>query len=262
MFEGSRVFFLAMAAKRQLAGETMKNTSGIVALLLMTLIASVGVAQTTVVNFGTVSQFTGPGDLDLSGDIVRAVNFNGSDTTVAGVNFKSDAGDPDFVGPQQVVGWQNRPEYGDTADDDNLEAIMHDIRWANSGASEFLEAHVPVTAGQEYKLQLLISGNHQESRVWDIEIEGMEAVDSLTSLGLHTDTYDVGRSVVYTFQDQAPDDVLDIRMGQIFGETAGDDLNPIWQAMTLELIPEPSAASLMLMSLAGLGLFSRRIRRR
>ena len=214
----------------------------------------------TVVNFGTVSQFEGPGDLDLDGNIVKATNFNGSALSVAGVTFEADAGDTDYVGPQNVVGWQNRPEYGATADDDNLEQIMHDIRWANSGAGEFLEANIGVDVGTEYKVQLLISGNHQENRVWDIEVEGAIGVEDITSLGLDTDAYDVGRSVVYTHTLTADDDTLNIVMGNVSGDTAGDDLNPIWQALTVEAIPEPSAATLALLGLCGMLLRMRRRR--
>ena len=237
----------------------MRNILATIAVIGMCFVASTGFAA-TVITIGTISQFTGPGDLDLDGNIVKATNFNGPDTTVAGVTFESDAGDPDYVGPQNVVGWQTKPEYGNSSDDDNLEAIMHDIRWANSAVPEFVEAHIPVIAGELYKLQILISGNHPEFRVWDIEWEGIEAVDSITSLGFTSDTYDMGRSTVYTLEAPAIDDVMDIRMGQVFGQTEGDDLNPIWQALTLELVPEPSTGLLILLGSAVFVLVQRRRR--
>lgn len=231
-------------------------------LVVLALAVTTSVHGATVVNFGEVRQFSGPGDLDLSGNMVKAVNFNGADITVAGVTFASDAGDAELVGPQNVVGWQTRPEYGATADDDNLESIMHDIRWANSGASEFLEAHIGVTTGQEYKVQLLISGNHPENRVWDIEVEGAIAIDELTSLGLDTDTYDIGRSIVYTHTFTAGDNTLDIVMGNVSGDTVGADLNPIWQALTVEAVPEPSTGLLLLVGLTATLLGIRRQRTR
>lgn len=238
----------------------MKLFSAVSLGIGLVLLASPALAQPTVIGLGTVSQFTGPGDLDLDGNIVKATNFNGPDTVVNGVTFATDVGDPDYIGPQNVVGWQTKPEYGDTADDDSLEAIMHNIRWANTGApeQEFLEAHIPVVAGQEYQLQILVSGNHEEARVWDLEVEGIEAVDGLTSLGLDTDTYDIGRSVVYTVQAEAPDDVFDIRMGTLFGQEFGADLNPIWQGLTLEAIPEPTTASLLLLGLVSIGVMRKR----
>ena len=227
----------------------MRRVTAIIAGLGVCLATASGFAE-TIVNIGTVSQFSSPSDLDLTGDFVKAVNFAGPDLTVSGLTFSSDEGDPDFVGPNDIASWATRPEFGDSTDDDNLEQIMHSIRFAlNSSADTTLEAHIGVEAGQLYKIQLLISANRNEARRWDIEIEGIEAVDEIFSLGLDTDTYDIGRSMVYAHTLIAGDDTLDIRMGNLFGEISSGDPNPIWQAMTVELVPEPTTTSLMLLGL-------------
>src|SRR5687768_13841758 len=144
-------------------------------LLLLLLALPENLSAGTVVNFGTVTQFTGPTDpnLDLNGQFAYAINFSPDDPvrTVNGLNFIPDTQaipGATLLGPQQVLAWQGKPEYGVTADADSLEEIMHDIRWASAGAGEKLQATLAVTPGIPYKLQILISGNHFESRRWDI----------------------------------------------------------------------------------------------
>ena len=105
----------------------------------------------TVVNSGAVGIVRGPSSLDLTGDIVYAVNFsaNDPDLVVGGVTFVPDTNPPvgtSFVLPNTVSPWQVKPEFGSSADDDALEQIYEDIRWANAGAAQQLEAHLPVTA--------------------------------------------------------------------------------------------------------------------
>ncbi len=217
------------------------------ALLLAALAASLGATATagTTVHFGTVSSFSGPADLDLDGDIVYSVNFSADDpaTTVNGVTFTPDTSPipgASFTGPNQVTPWQGSPEFGNSVDDNALERILQDIRWANSGSGQTLHANLDVTAGLEYKLQLLISGNHQEQRIWDIRVDGLDCVDEISSLGVQPGAgYSQGSATVYTYQFAATDAQVNVVMGDLFGTSDGGDRNPIWQALTLEKVTVP-----------------------
>ena len=202
----------------------------------------------TVITLGSVTQVSAVGDLDLAGLITHAINFSANDPplTLGGVTFTPDSSPPvgtSFVGPNNVTPWETKPEFGDTADDDTLEQIFEDIRWANTGASQVLEAHIPVTSGQSYKLQILFYGNHAEDRRWDIEVEGALAVDEVTSLGANVDgvnpDYPPNAGVLYQAMLTATDASLDVRfVGDLPGSNndGGSDRNPIWQALTVERV--------------------------
>jgi hypothetical protein len=199
----------------------------------------------TTVNFGNVRQIGGPQDLDLTGEFVYAVNFSADDgpRTVAGVVFQPDRlpiPGASFIGPQQVTGWQTKPEFGATADANELEEILHDIRWANSDANERLRATLAVKAGEMYRLQVLISGNNAEDRHWDLRINGREAVDELTSLGVAPgNVYQTSRATLYEWEFESLGNSMIIEMGTLFGDNDGGDRNPIWQALTLERTTAP-----------------------
>jgi hypothetical protein len=201
-----------------------------------------GVWGATVVKLGNVRQLTGPQDLDLEGNIVYAINFSADDPirTVRGVQFLPDrqaiAG-VTLVGPQLVTAWQTKPELGSTADANQLEEILHDIRWANAGSNERLRATLNVTAGLEYKLQILISGNRVEDRRWDIRVNGQEAVDEITSLGISPgQSYSPARATVYTYQFTPITTNIVVEMGNLFGANDGGDRNALWQALILERV--------------------------
>ncbi|MBL9135184.1 MAG: lamin tail domain-containing protein [Verrucomicrobiales bacterium] len=199
----------------------------------------------TTVHLGQVRQISGPQDLDLTGDFVYAVNFSADDgpRTVAGVTFQPDRVSipgASFVGPQQVTGWQAKPEFGATADANELEEILHDIRWANAGANERLRATLAVQAGESYRLQILISGNTAEDRRWDLRINGREAVDELTSLGSAPgNSYQRSRATLFEWEFESLGTTMIIEMGDLFGAKDGGDRNPIWQALTLERTTAP-----------------------
>jgi hypothetical protein len=201
----------------------------------------------TVVKLGSVTQIFGPQDLDLEGNIVYAINFSATAPSliVRGVTFLPDnkpIPGATLVGSQNVVGWQNKPEFGSTADDDALEEILHDIRWADAGSNQRLKATLTVTAGEEYKLQILISGNTSENRIWDIRINAQEAVGEITSLGVSPgQSYSSGRATLYTYQFRPAASAIVVEMGNLFGSNDGGDRNPIWQALTLEKISVPPA---------------------
>ena len=225
-------------------------------LLGILLIGHGQVRANTVANLGTVSQFTGPdaATLDLTGQFDYAINFSANDPvrTVKGLAFLPDnqpIPGAALIGPQNVTPWQTKPEYGSTADADALEEIMHDIRWADPGSGQKLQASLVVTPGITYKLQILISGNGTENRRWDIRINGQPAVDEISSLGATPGaTYATARSTVYSYEFTPVTSPLVVEMGNFFGINDGGDRNPIWQALTLERVfipPAPEDISLV-----------------
>jgi hypothetical protein len=231
----------------------MKKISlSVVNLCLLTFPSLVSAA--TVVNSGTISAINGPSALDLTGEMVHAINFsaNDPDRTVRYVRFTPDSAlAPGLtVGPNNVTPWFAKPDFGVGADEGSLSEIFADIRWANAGAGETLQAHLPVVTGETYKLQILVYGNKDENRRWDIEVEGAITVDEITSLGASDGDgllplYAPDAGVVYTLTFTAGDDTLDVRMGDIGGTSDGGDRNPIWQAMTLEhLVPDTDSDGL------------------
>lgn len=219
----------------------------------------------TTVNAGAINVVTGPATLNLANP-VYAVNFVGPDATVNGVTFQSDTtaiAGFSSVGPQNVVGWQTKPEFGSSADDDSLEQIYQDIRWTNAAADPPLQANMDVTAGQQYRLQILFYGNHAlDTRGWDISVDGTLVVDNVSSLGAYSDplllpAYSPNLGLVYTYDFVAPDGQVNVAMGQLGGDPSElPDLNAIWGGLALTQIPEPSC--LLLGGLASLALWRRR----
>ncbi len=199
----------------------------------------------TAVLLGNVSALAGPQDLDLDGEFVYAINFSTDDPirVVHGVSFTPDRlpiPGATLVGPQSVTPWQAKPEFGNSSDANQLEEILRDIRWANTAGGERLRATLQVVARNEYKLQILISGNVVEDRRWDIRVNGLNAVDEITSLGVSPgQRYAANRATLYTYQFVAATTSVIVEMGTLFGATDGGDRNPIWQALTLEKITVP-----------------------
>lgn len=135
---------------------------------------------------------------------------------------------------------ETKPDYGASADDDNLETIMHSIR--HGGPRVDLDVEV----GQEYKLQLMFSDNGRDyDRAFSVIIEG-ETVAEIVAPAFALD-----RGTVFTYQFRASDDILNIVLsGQDIG--AGTDHNPILNAFTLENVPEPGTLMLACAGLVGL----------
>ena len=217
----------------------------------------------TTVNVGSINQINGPGSLDLT-NVIYAVDFqqNLPNQTVNGVTFVHDATPPpgfSSVGPRDVVEWQTKPEFGATADDTALEEIYSDIRWTLAGTDPPLQANMDVTPGLQYRLQVLFYANHgAENRVWDIQVDGVDAVENITSLGIDTGTgppaYSPNIGLAYVYDFTAPDAQVNVVMGQLFGTNfiPGTDSNAIWQGIILTQIPEPSTFALGAFAVIGL----------
>jgi len=217
---------------------------GSISVLLALLLVSPSSAEIVVFE-GTIGTFGSGDDLDLSPTepIVYAINVNGIALDVNGVEFVN--GISDFPGYaisstheiQAPAGWADKPEFGDTDDDNNLETIMHSIRW--SLAPSALTVDLEVTAGKSYQLQLLTSENQAgvdgtRQRSWDIQIEDIFVVDEYNSSGTDPVSNNTSLGGVYTYNYTALDDELNILFGNVGGETNdAPDRNPILQAVIL-----------------------------
>jgi Bacterial TSP3 repeat len=227
----------------------MKKIPVLFAVLCALLLSWQPLGAATTVNFGTISEITGPADLDLAGDIRYAVRFNGPDMTVNGVTFVSDNPPPagfSSVGTQNVVNWQTKPEFGSTPDDEALEEIYSDIRWTNAAVDPPLQATMDVTVGLQYRLQILFYGNHAgDRRGWDIQVDNVDAVDNITSLGVDAGggvpLYSPNIGLVYTYDFTASNSQVNVSMGQLFGVGPEQpDQNAIWSGIILERISAPA----------------------
>lgn len=213
------------------------------------------VSSTTVLA-GSAGLIHGLSEVDLTGEMVYAINFSANDgpRVVNGVTFTPDTALPPgvtTVGPNNVTPWQTKPNFGSTPDDDAFEGIFEDIRWANSTtASPNLEAHLDVTPGDLYKLQVLFYENKAGNRRWDIQVEGTTSVDEITSNG-PTDAggavpgYQSNAAVLFSQVLVAGDTTLDVVMGNLDGANDAGDRNPIWQGLTLERLGADTDADLL-----------------
>ncbi len=188
--------------------------------------------------FGEARGFGGPADLDLDGPMVYAIDVSPSAPAarpVGGAVFTRDNATPgvSVAAQHSIDNWGTKPEYGSSTDDDNLEEIMHDIRWS---ANSPVTANMDVVRGNTYKLQLLFSENaHLEPgrRPFDIYIDGVLAHDEFDPV-YYRGTWDsVNRGAVYTATFTAGDSQLNVALTP--GST-GDDRNPILNAFTLEQV--------------------------
>jgi len=197
-----------------------------------------------------------PGEgLDMQGDFIYAVNARGPAPAgpVGDANFTDEAGEPGvtIVAQNNSPNWHN-PNYGGSANDNNLETVMQSIRWS--------EIPNPVTTtmtdlmpGYLYKLQLLF-GESCCNRGFDVFLDGALLADDFNPgvvQGGSSSTASQGAVVSVLFW--ARDDTANVLLS---GISASDpDHNPILQGLTLELVAVPEPATLAIWSLlAGLGI--------
>ena len=200
----------------------------------------------------TTGSFTG-GDvgegLDLDGNFLYAVNVvNAGAGQVRDTNFTSDTSTAGVSLPnwtQQIPNWIGT-NYGATTNDDNLEKAITSIRHGPNGGTG--QINLDVTQGQQYQLQLLF----QEgccNRGFDVEVDGANIADNF-STGPVSNTQGVFVRHLFTAADSQLNVVLN-------GPGGGfPDSNPIINAFTLEVIPEPSA--LALLGIGGIAALRRR----
>jgi hypothetical protein len=199
-------------------------------------------------NTGVYTFADGPG-LDFEGNFVhafnvggQAVNTFGDPLTIGDVTFKdgSEAGFAAGENPgvtmtdaNEIPAWVTPVDFGDSAEDDNLEFVMQSIRW---NVPPGLNVDIDVEEGQYYKLQLLMM-EECCNRGFDIFLDGEEVVTNLNVQEVQGGIATSTAATFYTHTFQAQDNQLNILLGG--QHPSAPDNNPILNAVTLELVDAP-----------------------
>jgi hypothetical protein len=238
-----------------------------------TLLAATLASSASTVSLGTLTPFTG-GDagegLDLSGNVVYALNLGGTAQTVQGVNFAQAVlgGPPAGVTPSVGTlefnysaanpGGANGTAYGATSNDGAMNTIVNSV-WYNSNFT----LDLAVTPGTQYQLQLILQEAFfplqiTAGRNFDISVDGGLAVDDL-ALGLETNGANeagADQGLVYTYNFTATGSSFQVALDDNPLET-GDGNAVLAGVVLTEQIPEPSTIVLF-----GLGFLGSILRRR
>ena len=238
---------------------------------------------------GSVSEFTGPDDLffDPGSSVIAVDLFGNADSSVNGVQFFTDR---DGLGSavtsegvvssggvtvstglvNQIDGWTAAPAFvgGTAGSAANLSAIMSDIRWANNGAGQIIDVDIiGLDSNVNYNVQLLFNEGADRDRRFDIAINGLLAVDDMSSEG-GDGLWGPNNSFAYSGDfNTGAGTSLNIALGAepFPGDPnntapAGADSNAILQGIIIHeaaSIPEPGSSALL-----GLSLFSLLLRRK
>jgi hypothetical protein len=173
--------------------------------LSLILLLSTQAAMAYTLIEGTSTPFLGPDDLllDPAANVIAVDLFGNGDSIVNGVQFFTDRdGSGTAVTAEGVVssegvtvttglvnqidGWTAAPTFvGGTPDSAaNLAEIMSDIRWANNGAGQILDVEITgLDSNVNYNIQLLFNEGADRDRRFDIAVNGLLAVDDISSKG-------------------------------------------------------------------------------
>lgn len=209
--------------------------------------------------FGWTRSFEGAHQIDLTGQLVYAVNMTPNadeEFMVAGQRFTSSESTRGVAVQSRFArdNWIARPEFGDAPGAAGLEEVMWDMRFCRDNVS--IDANV--REGRTYKLQLLFSDAFWQTagnRSFDVVINGSQAInefDILEVAGSHNGHVESGALYTFTFTARDSDLNIDLVAG------TGPDPNPLINAFTLEIIPAPATVGLM--GLGGLMMTRRRRR--
>ena len=255
----------------------------------ITLLLSTQAAMATTLIEGTSTQFIGPDELllDPATNVIAVDLFGNADSTVNGVQFFTDR---DGLGTavtsegvvssggitvstglvNQIDGWTAAPAFvgGTPGSAANLGEIMSDIRWANNGAAQVLDVNIiGLNSNVTYNIQLLFNEGADRDRRFDIAINGLLAVDDMSSEG-GDGLWGPNNSFAYSGDfNTGAGTSLNIALGAepFPGDPnntapAGADSNAILQGIIIHeaaSIPEPGSSALL-----GLSLFSLLLRRK
>lgn len=227
------------------------TTTTVAGLLSLLTIAQVPAA---------IVSFSKADDLDFSGNFVYAVTTrdDADGLTIGDAVFTSDPNGLTgaISGHRDIQNWGGPYTFSGSvnpADDINLGVALDAIEWSAAFASEdMLITLENLTPGAEYKLQLLFAeGGGTTDRYVDVVVDGVLVEDEFNSGNALVDPR---LAVVHTFF--ASDSTVFINFPT--ASTPGDHTETI-NALTLELVPEPTSAALL--GLAGIVLAARRRRR-
>lgn len=182
--------------------------------------------------------------LDLDGDFNYAVNVQGpGGFTIRDAEFTADnaPGITRNAGNSQIPNWA-APNFGATADDNNLEIVMQSIRHHGQPAGGFIGFDLAgLTAGQEYKVQMLFTETCCANRNFDVLVDGVIVANDFnpaTVQGGNTNLPTNGAVVTETFFAGSSSTNLFLE-GR--NQPAGDR-NPIISGFTLEALDRSNVA--------------------
>jgi len=178
--------------------------------------------------------FTGadPGEgLDFQGKFAYAVNARGpGGIQIGDAAFTSDAG---LISSEHEILSFTTTNYGPSAADANLGAVMQSIRWTatGDGGQENLTVALPnLEVGRTYKLQMLFADNWA-NRHFAVDINGSRVVGDLQAAGIQGGTNIQGAVLVHQFVATSP--TMNIALDGA-PTPAGGDRSPILNGLTLE----------------------------
>jgi hypothetical protein len=215
----------------------------------------------------SIGSITGVDSLDLSGMFLYALDFGNSHSlqgsgprTIAGLTFEPAETATGVYTYADNVLYYNQPNFAafgsNHPDDFVLEDVLATIRYEGTTGDEDAVAVdlMGLTPGLEYKLQLMFSDANASNRFFDIVVNDVLVWNDF-SVGSVTGG-DPLMGAYFTYQFIADRTELNVLL---HGAAYASDVNPLVSALTLEVIPEPGAVSLMIVGLAGI-LGSRRRR--
>ena len=202
---------------------------------------------------------TAPSDISNVGTVVQAVNVGEESVptiTVNGITFTSNASHSLFA----ASGAYNIFDAGDpgtlffTPGDASLQQLTNSLGWGDplvpgTYAGTWIEKTLTVTAGENYKLQIILADKRDYHHVMNLTVEG--ASSSYYDIGgLGTV---VAGNITADFTATAGTVTFRLTQGAGSGPTYA---TPALGAYVLSQVPEPT--SLGIIALSGLGLMARR----
>lgn len=196
-------------------------------------------------------------DLDFVGTFVLALTTrNSADGLQVGNAIFS--ADPDGTagaigGANNIESWGNYFYTGSAnpTDDDNLSQVMNAIEWSQENVNPINHVIIDgLTAGRQYRLQLLFQEECCAGRYTDITLDGTQIFDEFH---YPTPNSPPGLAIVQDFTATGSSALVEFP----YASTAGDH-NATVSAVTVEALPVPEAGVLSLLGLGGFALIRRR----
>jgi len=146
--------------------------------LIIVLLSAGSLVQAGLIE---IKALNNPADLDLSGNIVYAVNFgNNGNPNIGGIVFSQDQDYPSVTcsrtGEGEVTTWAGT--YPNTGDPD-LDSLLGGLVWTNNGPGQCTTSVSAggLLAGKMYQLQIIIYDPLGHSRPCDITVEDSLILD-------------------------------------------------------------------------------------